>query len=90
MFWRMPFPPSAEGCCCRPPVVPYAPCPVLYCPVAYGLVDDVPVHAGEEAFAALEQSVVCEVEPLSRNWAFAVIVPAHNSAATKERNLRGI
>lgn len=49
-----------------------------------------PVHAGEEAFAALEQSIVCEVEPLSRNWAFAAIVPAHNSATTKERNLRGI
>lgn len=45
---------------------------------------------GEEAFAALEQSVVCEVEVPPMNWALAAIDPAHNSAATKKSILRSI
>jgi hypothetical protein len=48
------------------------------------------VHSGEEAFAALEQSVVCGVELPPWNWAFATIDPVHKSAATRERILRSI
>jgi hypothetical protein len=54
------------------------------------LVVDVPEQSDEEAFAALEQSVVCEVELGPWNWAFATSGPAHNNAAIKERNFRSI
>jgi hypothetical protein len=73
----------AEGC------GGWLPAPYVLCPVAYGL-GFVPAHCGEEAFAGLEQSVVCEVELPPINWALAVIDPAHNSAATRESILRSI